>query len=94
MLLMMRLSPEETRCQEVYLAGFNATLHAPKMSAVAQTSFLQSVHARSVEILLHRMLLGEGRISKVMLIKSSIRNHFGCNLPTESIELELASCTI
>ena len=44
----MRLSPEETRCQEVYLPGFNATLHAPKMSAVAQTSFLQSVHARSV----------------------------------------------
>ena len=69
----MRLSPEETRCQEVYLAGFNATLHAPKMSAVAQTSFLQSVHARSVEILLHRMLLGEGRISKVEARQEGIR---------------------
>ena len=64
----MRLSPEETRCQEVYLAGFNATLHAPKMSAVAQTSFLQSVHARSVEI-----LLGEGRISKVEARQEGIR---------------------
>ena len=69
----MRLSPEETRCQEVYLPGFNATLHAPKMSAVAQTSFLQSVHARSVEILLHRMLLGEGRISKVEARQEGIR---------------------
>ena len=64
----MRLSPEETRCQEVYLAGFNATLHAPKMSAVAQTSFLQSVHARSVEI-----LLGEGRVSKVEARQEGIR---------------------
>ena len=69
----MRLSPEETRCQEVYLPGFNAALHAPKMSAVAQTSFLQSVHARSVEILLHRMLLGEGRISKVEARQKGIR---------------------
>ena len=69
----MRLSPEETRCQEVYLPGFNATLHAPKMSAVAQTSFLQSVHARSVDILLHQMLLGEGRISKVEARQKGIR---------------------
>ena len=70
----MRISPEETRCQEVYLPGFNATLHAPKMSAVAQTSFLQSVHARSVDILLHhRMLLGEGRISKVEARQKGIR---------------------
>ena len=69
----MRLSPEETRCQEVYLPGFNATLHAPKMSAVAQTSFLQSVHARSVEILFHQMLLGEGRISKVEARQKGIR---------------------
>ena len=69
----MRLSPEETRCQEVYLPGFSATLHAPKMSAVAQTSFLQSVHARSVDILLHRMLLGEGRISKVEARQKGIR---------------------
>ena len=41
----------------------NVALHIPKMWAVVQTSFLQSLHAASVKIC--QMLLDEGRISKV-----------------------------
>ena len=67
-----------------------------------QTSFLQNVHAASVEIFHRGMLLGKGRISKlkqdkkrqdwqVMLAKTSMRNHFLSNLSTEYIDLELAA---
>ena len=43
----------------------NATLHVPKMWAVVQTSFLQTVHTASVKIFHCRMLLDDRRISKV-----------------------------
>ena len=51
-------------CLKVYIPYFNPTLHAPKMWAVVQ-HFFYKVHAASVEIFHRRMLLGEGRISKV-----------------------------
>ena len=43
----------------------NVALRIPKMWAVVQTSFLQSLHAASVKIFHCQMLLDEGRISKV-----------------------------
>ena len=52
---MMRPFPKEPR----------APKHAPKIRAVVQISFIQSVYAASVEIFHRRMLLGEGGISKV-----------------------------
>ena len=54
-----------TLCLKVYLLWFNATLHAPKIWAVVQTSFLQSVHLASVGTFHCPTLLGEGRIFKV-----------------------------
>ena len=90
-----------TLCVKVYLPCFKSTLHAPKIRAVVQTSFLRSVHVASVEIFHHRILQcyevrGEYQKSKqdkkrqgwqVMLAKISMRNHFGCNLLTKSIQL-------
>ena len=99
------ISQKTVSCLKVYLPCFNATLHAPKIRAVLQTSFLQSVDAASVEIFYRWMLLGEGRTSKVdarqketMLTgnanKDFMRNHFGCNLSTESIDPEPAAALL
>ena len=70
-----------------------------------QTSFLQSVQAASVEIFHRWMLLGERRTSNVETrqketrltgnaTETSMRNHFGCNLSTESIDLEPAAALL
>ena len=59
------ISLRTTLSLKVYLPYFNATLHAPKIWAVVQTSFLQSVEAAWVEIFHRWMLLVEGRTSKV-----------------------------
>ena len=83
------ISQRTTLCVKVYLPCFKSTLHAPKIRAVVQTSFLRSVHVASVEIFHHRILQcyevrGEYQKSKqdkkrqgwqVMLAKISMRNH-------------------
>ena len=72
------------------------------MHAAVQTSFVQSVHAASVEIFYRQMLLGDGRTSKVdarqketWLTGNANKDfHFVCNLPTESIDFEPAAALL